>query len=299
MVNYLINLILYLYFPITLLLIIYYIVVYESKSMNLIKMIMSELPFAQLSEDDNFHEYNGGSDFRYALLYFPLGIYKFYIFTWTTKKQFHFFKAISLKEICQDKIDKKENDLEDLTTKSYAKYITSSNDEKQQHIELIKDLSTQMQEREKVAQFKAMFYITVLAAILSVIFSKYNELYKILEFTLLEQFTIVLIAIYILNAVFILLSFLSVGAYKSETYKDFRDSKEKDKNYYAYWYKQYQRLQKYSDRDVSYIGNIEKYLKLLTFWAIVLGILFLFKGEEQCNKNHSCQDMNSTYKLIK
>ncbi len=238
MIDFILDAILYVYFSIILSLIIYHTVVYESILTNLIKMIISELPFAQPSEDHNFHEYNGGYDCRYSLLYFPLGIYKLYIFTWTSKKQFHFFKAISLKEICQAKIDENENKLEEITTKSYSKYSTSSSDEKEQHIELLKDLSTQMQEREKVAQFKAMFYITVLAAILSVVFSKYNELYKIMEFTLFEQFTIGVIAIYMSNAVFILLSFLSVGNYLSETYSDFRNSREKDKNYYAYWYKQ-------------------------------------------------------------
>lgn len=299
MINYLLNIILYLYAPVTLLLIIYYTIVYESKSTNLIKMIMSELPFAQLSEDQNFHEYIGGSSFRYSLLYFPLGTYKLYIITWTKEKKIHLFKFISLKEICTKKIQDKEDRLDEITENSYAKYKNSASDEQLKHIELLKDLSTQMQEREKVAQFKAMFYITVLAAILSVVFSKYNELYKIMDYTLFEQFTIGVITIYLINTVFILLSFLSVGVYQSETYSNFRDSIDKDKNYYAYWYKQYQRLQKYSDRDISYIANIEKFLKILTFWAIVLGILFLFKGEEQCNKDLSCQDMNLTYKIQK
>jgi hypothetical protein len=137
-----------------------------------------------------------------------------------------------------------------------------------------------MQEREKTAQFKAMFYITALAAILSVLVSKFNEIDKLLSLTIFEQVSMALIILYILNALFLLLSFLSVGSYKSETYSGFRDSTKKDKVYYEYWYKQYQRLQKYTDRDVSYIANIEKYLKVITAWTIILALLFLIGGND-------------------
>ena len=104
---------------------------------------MSELPFAQLSEDSNFHEYNGGSDFRYSLLYFPLGTYKLYIFTWTSKKQFHFFKAISLKEICQAKIDEKEKNIENIDIINENDDVVSEEqiEEKESEIENLSDFA--------------------------------------------------------------------------------------------------------------------------------------------------------------
>lgn len=301
MINYLINAILYLYAPVTLVLIIYYTIVYESKSTNLIKMIMSELPFAQLSEDGNFHEYNGGSDFRYSLLYFPLGTFKFYIFTWTwtSQKQFYFFKAISLKKICEAKIDEKENKLEEITTKSYVEYSTSTSDEKKQHIELLQEQCKDLQDREKVSQFKAGFYLTALALVIAAMADKIGDADKILVWNFNQQIVFGLIVIYVLNVLAILFGFSSVKGYKSETYSDFKDSTEKQKKYYEYWYKKFQRLQVYTDRDVGYILNIEKYLKLIVLWSVIFTIILMMGGKEECNKDLSCQDTNLTCKILK
>lgn len=299
MINYIINAILYLYFPFTLIAIIFYTIIYESKSLTFIKMIVSELPAGQLSEDDNFHEYVSGEKIRYSLFYLPIGIYKIYFLTWTRDKNFHLWKILSLKDICNQKIDDKEKQLQSLSDKSYKEYSKSNEIEKKQHLILLQDLIKQMKEIEKTAQFKAMFYITTLAAILSVLISKFNEIEKIFTLNTYEQVVITLIVLYILNALFLLLSFLSVGEYKSETYLDFKSSTQKEKTYYEYWYKQYIRLQKYSTRDISFITNIEKYLKITTFWTIILALLFLLGGTKVCSKNHICQDMNLTCKIIK
>jgi len=281
MINYIINAILYLYFPFTLLVMIYYVIIYENKQLPYIKnieMIVSELPVAQLSEDELFHEYEKGLNPRYSLLYIPLGIYKIYLLTWTKDKQFHFLKILSLKDIFDKKIKDKEKKLQSISDKSYEEYKQSNKIEKNQHIALLQDLIKQMQEREKTAQFKAMFYMTALAAILSVLIGNINKINEILNFDVLKQIVIGLILLYILNSLFLLLSFLSVSSYEHEKYSDFKKSQNKEKEYYSYWYKQYQRLKVYSDRDISYIKNIEKYLKITTFLTIILAILFLLKG---------------------
>lgn len=278
MINYLINIILYLYFPFTLIAIIYYTIVYESKGLTFVKMIVSELPIAQLSQDNNFHEYDGTKPHRFSVFYLPMGIYKIYFSTWTNEEKFHILKILSLKELCDKKIVSKERKLQGISCNSYDKYSSSNDIEKQQHLSLLKDLSMQMQEREKTVQFKAMFYITALAAILSVLVSKFDKIKCILSSSVYEQVVISFIVLYIINTLFLLLSFLSVRAYRSETYSDFRDSSDKDKLYYMYWYKQYQRLQVYTDRDVSYVSNIEKYLKIITAWTIALAIIILIEG---------------------
>lgn len=277
MISVAIESLLLLYFPFTLIAIIFYTIIFESKSLIYIKMIVSELPAGQLSQDGNFHEYCDNSSRRYSLFYLPIGIYKIYFLTWTRAKKFHFLKILSLKKLCDEKIEKKENRLQSISDDSYEKYNTSNETEKQQHMLLLQDLSKQMQEREKTAQFKAMFYMTALAAVLSVLISKLNEIDKLLSLGFFEQVIMALIVLYIINALFFLLSYLSVGSYQSETYSDFRDSIDKDKLYYMYWYKQYQRLQKYTDRDVSYITNIEKYLKIITAWTITLAFMILIK----------------------
>lgn len=279
MINSFINFILYLYAPLTLSAMVFYVIVYELKSMTLLKMIVSELPAGQLSQDENFHEYAGGSIIRYSLIYIPLGIYKFYFLTWTRENKFHLWKILSLNNICNGKIKIKEQKLEEITAKSYSEYLTSSETEKKQHIELLQEQCKDLQDREKVSQFKAGFYLTALALVIAAMADKIGDAHKILDWSFYQQLVLGLIALYVLNVLGLLFGFSSVKSYKSETYSDFRDSSEKEKKYYEYWYKKFQRLQVYTDREVSYIVNIEKFLKLIVVWSVIFTIILMIGGK--------------------
>jgi len=299
MINYIINVILYLYFPFTLLAMIYYIIVYESKQLTFLKMIVSELPVAQLSEDETFHEYKKGSNPRYSLFYLPIGIYKIYFLTWTKDKKFHFLKILSLKKLCDKKIEEKESRLQSVCNDSYEKYSTSNETEKKFHIELLQDQCKELQDREKVAQFKAGFYLTSLVLIAGAIIKSINSADLIYQWNCYIQASFALIFLYIINVIILLFGFISVKKYKAERYSDFRNSEDKEKSYYTYWYKKFQRLQVYSTNDISFVLNIEKYLKLIVLWLVIFISLLVFKGEKQCYKNHIYQNMNLTYKIIK
>lgn len=297
MINTLINIILYLYAPLTLLAMIFYAVVYESKNMTFLKMIVSELPAGQLSEDENFHEYAGGASVRYSIFYFPFATYKIYFLTWTREKKFNLYEIISLQTICNTQIDKKEHKLKEITQKSYQKYAISNEDEKKQHIELLQEQCKDLQDREKVSQFKAGFYLTALALVIAAMADKIGDAHKILDWNLYQQIVFGLITLYVLNVLGLLFGFSSVKSYNSETYSDFRDSSEKEKKYYEYWYMKFQRLQVYTDREVSYIVNIEKFLKLIVIWSVIFTIILMIGGKEECGKNLSCQDMNLSCKI--
>lgn len=276
MINYIINAILYLYFPFTLLIMIYYIIVYESKQLTFIKMIISELPVAQLSEDETFHEYLCGLNPRYSLFYLPLGIYKIYFLTWTKNKQYHLLKILSLKELSDKKIEEKEKRLQSISDNSYEEYTISNETEKKYHIELLQDQCKELQDREKVAQFKAGFYLTTLVLAITSIFKNIQDINLIFQWSIYQQVAFGLIILYIINVVILLFGFVSVKSYKSEKYSDFRNSNKKEKLFYTYWYKKFQRLQVYTDRDITFILNIENYLKLIIIWSIIFIALLIF-----------------------
>lgn len=299
MINYVINAILYLYFPFTLIGIIFYTIIYESKSLTFIKMIVSELPAGQLSEDDNFHEYVDGVNIRYSLFYVPVGIYKIYFLTWTRDEKFHLWKVSSLKDICNKKIDDKEKKLQSLSDKSYEEYSKSNTIEQKYHIELLQDQCKELQDREKVAQFKAGFYLTTLVLAITSISKNIHDANLILNWSIYKQVIFSLIVLYIMNVIILLFGFVSVKGYKIEKYSNFKNSNKKEKLFYIYWYKKFQRLQVYTDRDITFILNIENYLKLIIVWSMILISLLIFEGEKQCCKNPIYQDMNSTCKVIK
>lgn len=278
MINNLIIGFLYLYFPITLFAIIFYTIVYGAKDGNLVKTIISELPIGQLSEDENFHEYNGGSAMRYSLLYLPLGIYKIYLFTWT-KEKINLFYMISLPSICDHKISIKENKLDDLYRYHYEQYKQSEDKEKKFNLEFLQDKCKEFQDREKVAQFKAGFYFTTLSLVIAVITKNTDKLTNIMSWGIYEKSIFFLIVLYLINAFILLFSFIAVKSYTADKYSTFSNSREKEKMFFSYWYKKFQRLSVYTTKDISFIKNIEKYLKLIIVWSFIFVLILIAGGK--------------------
>jgi len=275
-----INLLLYLYFPVTLSAIIFYALIYNAKDNNIIKIIVSELPIAQLSSDDNFHAYNEKLPKRYSLLYIPLGIYKFYFFSWTWSqeekdKKFNFFKILSLDKICDKKIENKEKGLDESTDKNYERFKTCNKEDRELHIKILEDKCKEFENRKSVSQFKAGFYFTTLALVLTTIAKNINEVQHFSDWTFYKQITFILILLYIINAFMLLFSFISVKGFKADMYSTFARANEKEEMFYDYWYKKFQRLQVTTTKDVSFILNIEHYLKLIVTWSMIFTLILM------------------------
>jgi len=278
MINNLIMGILYLYFPFTLVAMIFYIAVYGAKDSNIIKTIVSELPVGQLSEDANFHEYSGRTPIRYSLFYFPLGIYKVYFLSWT-KEKISFIKVISLSSICNLKIEAKEQRLNDLAEHHYDNFMQCNENEKKFNLELLQDKCKEFQDREKVAQFKAGFYFTTLSLVIAIIINNTDKLTQITSWNIYEKGIFFLIVSYIINAFILLFSFVSVKSYRADKYSSFSASIEKEKIFFSYWYNKFQRLNVYTTKDISFIKNIEKYLKLIIIWSFIFAVILII-GEK-------------------
>ena len=240
-----------------------------------IKIIVNELPFTQFSTDENFHTYNTNMNTRYSVLYIPFGSYKFYFLTWGDTFSFKWFDILSLSKITNQKIDQKEKRLNDLAEKNYIRFKECTNDEKDLHIKLLEDKIKEQESRKSVAQFKAGFYFTGLLFILTTIIKNINEIHTFLDWLLYKQIVFSLICLYVMNVFILLFSFISVKGASSEKYTTFARSEEKEKAFYCYWYKKYQRLEVRTTRDVTFILNIEKYLRLIVTWSVILTFILI------------------------
>jgi hypothetical protein len=246
---------------------------------SFIKHIINEFPFAQFSTDKNFHTYQVDSDKRYSLFYLPFGTYKFYFLTWGDTFSWKFFNKISLSEITNKRIDEKEIRLRNLVEKNYTKYRRSTKEEKQLHIKILEDKCKEQENRKSVAQFKSGFYFTGLLFILTTIIKNISAIGSFWSWSLYQQIILSLIFLYIINVFLLLFSFISVKGSLSEKYTTFARSNEKEKSFYIYWYKKYQRLEARTTRDVSFIVNIEKYLKLIITWSIIFTLILIIGGK--------------------
>ena len=244
-----------------------------------IKNIINELPFIQFSTDNNFHTYRVDSDKRYSLFYLPFGTYKFYFLTWGDTFSWKFFDKISLSKITNKTIEEKENRLNDLAEKNYSRYNKSTEEEQELHIKILEDKCKEQESRKSVAQFKSGFYFTGLLFILTTVIKNISAIGSFWSWSLYQQIILSLIFLYIINIFLLLFSFISVKGSLSEKYTTFAYSDEKEKSFYIYWYKKHQRLDVRTTRDVSFIVNIEKYLKLIITWSIIFTLILIIGGK--------------------
>lgn len=250
---------------------------YKKGFLTFIKNIVNELPLTLFSTDKNFHSYQVNSDRRYSLFYLPFGSDKFYFLTWGDTFSWKFFDKISLSEMTNKKIEEKEERLSNLAEKNYSRYNVS--EEKELHIKLLEDKCKEQESRKSVAQFKSGFYFTGLLFILTTVIKNTSAINSFWTWSLYQQIILSLIFLYIINVFLLLFSFVSVKGFLSEKYTTFTRSDEKEKSFYIYWYKKYQRLEARTTRDITFIVNIERYLKLIVTWSTIFILILIIGGK--------------------
>jgi len=239
---------------------------------EILKSFITELPIVQISQDEYFHELkNPEKDMRFSFLYIPMGIYKFYLFTYSEVEGWSLIKILSLLDRHEKEKDKIENKLRRITTKSWQKVDL---EDIADHLDFLKDRCQYYMNVKNTANIKGTFYITIIAAVISVYLGKIDQLGNLLEENLLTIFGLSVIFLYLTNITILLLSFIGVKGYELMKYSTFRDEYENPKKgLYDYWYTRFQRLQVYARSDTDFILNAENYIKLLFVWFAITAFI--------------------------
>lgn len=243
------------------------------------KYIIADIPFLQISDDSRFHTMDSDINlsekgkYRYSLFFIPFGQYKVYIFSLKNLK-FNFIKIISYESVTKKQFhsikEKTLNEVESL-----------NNQKKSKQVEVLKDEIQSYKETKNLASIKATFYITILAAITSVIFSQINNLKSIYIDSIQEDILMKILFWYIIllfvNFILISIHFITVRGFYKETFEDFisdKISKKRLKYFYlnSKWYSHE------SWKSVGYIKNIEFYLVKNLIFSTIFIFFYLFRS---------------------
>lgn len=271
-----------IYFPVTLGIMIIYALIYENKHpfANLMQMIVSELPLMQVSQDIYFHECKDNySERRYSLLYFPLWTYKIYFFTYTKSQKFQFYHSLSFGQIYEKRQDNLEKTLPTKMNLSWEKIDYNNQRILDNNFKFLKERCLEFKDIQNTAKLKGAFYITIIAAIISAFIGQINQIKCLITYHFEIKIVISLLFLYFINITVLLLNFMGIKSFIQEKYSDFRDEfHSSDKGLYNYWYMNFLRLAIVSNRDTSYILNVEKYIKLFLLWFSILGIILAMQS---------------------
>lgn len=231
--------------------------------------ILSDIPFLQLSHDENFHSIENKFDlkkYRFSLIFIPFGKFKLYFFTYKFNSGFKWFKSLSIDSIYA----RRKNNMKIEMVKKY-KLVKKDND----FLQIIKEDTKLYQSSINTARTKGTFYITLLAAILSIIFTQI----PIIK-TTIGSFSPILLIItgYLIliftNFLILNLQFISIRTIYRETFEDFIDKIGYDK--FLYYYNNMHWIKLDSQVLVSYIKNIEIYIIKVIVISFILLILYIF-----------------------
>ncbi|DAB34207.1 MAG TPA: hypothetical protein CFH82_06395 [Sulfurospirillum sp. UBA12182] len=271
----------------TIIVIIYFIVarlIYEINhpiAKYIKKIILSDIPFFQLSHDEKFHtienDYNPEKiKYRFSLLMIPFGSYKIYFFTW--REKFDFIYLLSLKNIISQKIDKTKTEIDNFLQSNYHQY-----DSKWQNIsiEILKDDINVYNDSKNTARTKGTFYVTLVAAFISIIFTQLNDIKcfytEIVDDNLILKVLFYYLVILLTNMIIFNLQSMSVSTFIRETYDDFIDGTI---NYskFKFYYSNMKWTELFSQMHVSYVKNVELFLHRSLLIMAIITILYIFIG---------------------
>lgn len=236
------------------------------------KYIFSDIPFLQISDDSNFHTVETRKPlltYRFSLFFIPLGNCKIYFVTY--KEKFKWISILSFEEIMQDRFTKTlikmEQDYNHISTN-----LLNTPRHKKNSIEILKDNITLYSNIKNITMTKSTIYVALLAAIFTMFSTQntfFNDLLQIYEVdSIVVKFLFTYWLVIFFNFSIFNIQLISVHNIHRETYDDFVNKLSMDEVKYFYNNNCFDAF--YSRKLVSYMRNIELYLKRI----FVLGIIF-------------------------
>ena len=270
-------------FPITIVYIIIILTIYYTP-LNISKFlrtyILADFPLFQISDDDSFHtiepEISDKKHYRYSLLFIPIGEYKLYIFTLKNKK-INFFYLLSLSDIFNEKLLTLKDEIDIDLQNEQTRHLNSSKADKFRFISIMQDTIKTYQASMQTAKLKGTFYFTLIGAAVSVFLGKIIDIQLyFISTNIFTKILILYIVVLFLNFFFLTIQFHSIKNFHKQVYNDYINNTYAN-NYFAYFYKNMRFAEFYSQKEVSYIKNVEFYLKKILFVLIFLiTVIFLY-----------------------
>lgn len=257
-----------------------------------VQYVLSRIPIFCISDDSNFHNIDKRgihfNDLRYSLISFGLGDHKIYFLSWKRKDGFSFFKKIYLATLL---------DIPNQTTLSekaenYYSHLTSVEDDNvRNEAEFLKYKISDEANRISSAYTKANIYTGIVLGVFPIILSiGINQLSSLKEF---YYIIIILSLLYcLINATILLFNFYKVRSSIRSTFGKMKEAKdalrEKARAYYLDWFS----IKSNAPLYVSYIANIERYIRLS---FIILVILIVLANIPKIGFNISNVGQNNLY----
>lgn len=260
-----------------------------------IMKVLSWSPFFRISDDSNYNRLDfNWEKLRVSFLSITLGIWSFYLLSWTKDSKLKFFSKLNLKRV-QDLNDNSKN--YDIQYEKYLEELTDSEKHsKNKLIEkefLLRRLNEIEIQNSKVFN-KFLAYIAILVFLIPLYANKITQL---TPYILTYKIIFILIMVYsVLNILFISYEFLKVKGIRKVTFNEIRTSGENvEENFIAILFYEWKHRNKESRLEVSLIKNLEKFMWILVVLSLCIVVI---SNLESKTIQFKSQEIKSSQNLI-
>lgn len=245
-----------------------------------IMLLLSYSPFLCCSDDDNFGSNEEGfSDFfqriRFSLFSFNFGAYIFYFLSYKKGQGFKKIHKLNLNDY--DKF--KDEDKDRVKTKQQGYLDNQETKNTDIDKEFLKYLFENEHNRKNAAYNKINSYTTIILAIIPLILLFYKKETFINASIIIKVLTVILSYIIINIAAFILQSNKVKGCERVK-YSTLKESSDKNKEIIKAYYMDWQNIKRESNRVVSFVTNIEVYIRGAIIVSALISIFNMIDNKE-------------------
>lgn len=271
------------------------------KIVNYLVSFLSRSPVLSITEDKSFHEILIRSNmeftiFRYSIFSLGIGSSKIYILTYSKKDGFNWYKILPMSEIV--KLPSEEEVLEKV--RNYSDHIvTKESNEVEIEIDFLKYKINEEENRKNIASGKINNYTAIVLVLIPLIFA--SGLKLVLDLKNVSLIILVIAILYsIINMIIFILDFYKVKSFLRSSFGDLKKSQNHlnklAESYYHDWYS----IKSESCLFVTYVRNVERYMKITMIFIIIFILLTNINVSNQFSltpKVTSYQQNNYTYDI--
>lgn len=240
-----------------------------------------------LTDDNNFgtNEFCKNASYRISLIGVFWGHKAYYLFTYNfANKKFSFFSKIimercgSLDSLCKhEDIENKANNYE----KRLNDWEISEKDIDVES-EFIQYSNSRQRERLELSERKINLYATVILAIVPILLVLF-DIDVFWDYTILEKVLAIYVFYFLLNVIFLIFDSMKVKGYIYSRFSELKEAIDKRKRLSRNYYFDWQMNQGSAVILVSYVLNIQNFIKYAIFLAVMLTVSYNVRTSELVN----------------
>lgn len=262
--------------------------------------LWSHFPICSLSDDNNFATLSLDNEnekkIRFSIINLMLGDVIIYLFTLNIKeRKFKWIHVLKLPQLPNFEITNEK--LSELESAYYQHMSLLQSEELNiEYVSLCNHVQCE-ENRISTSENKINMYMTIMLTVIPLLVA-IVDINQVKELSILAKLSIAIVIYTILNIGFYLFRIMKVKKFKLSKFGELKESSDKVKMQNWQMYNDWQNLKSKADLYVSYILNVEEWIKFLAIIGVLLACIFSINPNWICTQKNMQVQQTKSYVCV-